>query len=102
MFSNHSYDGKDSMHFISKTTNLKRKYKITKIKLNPLFLKLKGLLKHTLVSHVHSTLLNTAVIIVIRACWSILQLKAEPPLLRFHVGNHIRFDYSQQRKREEI
>lgn len=88
------------MHFTSKT-NIKCKYK-TKIKLNPLFLKLKGLFKHTLVSHVHTTLFNTAVIIVIRACWSILQLNAEPPLLGFQVGNHVRFDHSQKRKREEI
>lgn len=101
MFSNHSYEGKD-MHFTSKTTNIKCKYKTTKIKLNLLFLKLKGLFKHTLVSHVHTTLLNTAVIIVIRACWSILQFNAEPPLLGFHVGNHVRFDHSQKRKREEI
>lgn len=102
MFSKHSYEGKNSMHFTSKTANIKCKYKTTKIKLNPLFLKLKGPFKHTLVSHVHTTLLNTAVIIVIRACWSILQLNAEPPLLGFHVGNHVRFDHSQKRKREEI
>lgn len=76
--------------------NIKKK---TKLKLNPLFLK--GLLKHTLVSHVHTTLLNTAVIIVIRDCSSILQLNAEPPLLGFRVGNYVRFDHSQKRKREE-
>lgn len=86
------------MHFPSKTTNIKFKYK--KIKLNPLFLKPKGVFKHTLVSHVHTTLPNTAVIIVIRACSSILQLNAEPPLLGFPVGNHVRSDHFQKRKRE--
>ena len=73
-----------------------------KMKLRLLFLKLKGLLRHTLVSHAHTTLLNTAVIIVIGASSSILQLKAEPPPLGFQVGNHVGFDHSQKRKREEI
>lgn len=73
-----------------------------KVKLHLLFLKLKGLLRHTLVSHAHTTLLNTAVIIVIRACSSISQLNAEAPLLGFHVGNHVRFDHSQKRKRRNM
>lgn len=46
--------------------------------------------------------LNTAVIIVVRTCLSILQLNAEPSLLDFHVGNHIGFAHSQKRKSEEI
>lgn len=87
------------MHFTSKTS-IKYKCEETKIKLNPLFLK--GVLKHMLVSHVHTTLLNAALIIVTRHCSSILQLNAEPPLLDFHRGNHVRFDHSQKRKGRKI
>lgn len=85
------------MHFTSKTSI---KCKCKKTKLNPLFLK--GVLKHTLVSHVPTTLLNTAVIIATRHCSSILQLNAEPPRLEFHIGNHVRFDHAQKRKGREI
>ena len=63
---------------------------------------LKGVLKHTLVSHVHTTLLTAAAIIVTRHCSSILRLNAEPPLLDFHRGNHVRFDHSQKRKGRKI
>lgn len=87
------------MHFTSKTS-IKYKCKKTKIKLNPLFLK--GVLKHTLVSHAHTTLLNAAVIIVTRHCSSILQLNAEPPLLDFHIGSHVRFEHSQNRKGRKL
>lgn len=82
-----------------KICTLHKNNKYKKAKLNLLFLKLKGLFRHTLVSHVHTTLLNTAVIIVIRDCLSILQLNAEPPLLGLHVGNHVRFDHSQKKEK---